>query len=284
MLIRTNGLTSGYALLLDSLFGHLYHDGMIRTHQHTRGFSLVELSIVLVILGLLVGGVLSGQSLIRAAELRAVSTEYSRWVTASQSFRDKYFALPGDMNNAISFWGNPTTCPTTAGTGTQTCNGNGDGKIDGPAAASQYGEWFMFWQHLANAGLIEGTYNGRAGSANNADSSAANLPKSKLSNGFWFVAHDASSVAAMFPVATARNNFRVGAPISGSWPGNSIMKPEELWNIDTKLDDGKPGLGSVTTTLLSYGPTCASTSTASSAEYSLSISSTQCIGFMSTGF
>lgn len=60
-----------------------------------KAFSLVELSIVLVILGLLTGGILAGQSLIRAAELRAVSTEYSRYITATQSFRDKYFAVPG---------------------------------------------------------------------------------------------------------------------------------------------------------------------------------------------
>ena len=71
-------------------------------HTDQRGFTLVELSIVLVILGLLVGGVLSGQSLIRAAELRAVSTEHSKFVTAMNSFRDKYFAAPGDMK--------PPTC------------------------------------------------------------------------------------------------------------------------------------------------------------------------------
>ena len=70
-------------------------------------FSLVELSIVLVILGLLTGGILSGQSLIRAAELRSVTTEYSRYTAATYSFRDKYFALPGDMSNAESFWGSP---------------------------------------------------------------------------------------------------------------------------------------------------------------------------------
>lgn len=66
----------------------------------TRGFSLVELSIVLVILGLLTGGILAGQSLIRAAELRSVTTEYGRWVTAMHSFRDKYMAIPGDMRDA----------------------------------------------------------------------------------------------------------------------------------------------------------------------------------------
>lgn len=69
-----------------------------------HGFSLVELSIVLVILGLLTGGILAGQSLIRAAELRSVSTEQSRWVTAANSFRDKYFALPGDFRDATKFW------------------------------------------------------------------------------------------------------------------------------------------------------------------------------------
>ena len=85
-----------------------------------RAFSLVELSIVLVILGLLTGGILAGQSLIRAAELRAVTTEYQRYVAAVQTFRDKYMALPGDMPNAIAFWGaahaTPATCQTTSST------------------------------------------------------------------------------------------------------------------------------------------------------------------------
>lgn len=73
------------------------------TSTMRNAFSLVELSIVLVILGLLTGGILAGQSLIRAAELRAVSTEYNRHFTAIQSFRNRYMALPGDMNNATRF-------------------------------------------------------------------------------------------------------------------------------------------------------------------------------------
>lgn len=100
-----------------------------------RGFSLVELSIVLVILGLLTGGILAGQSLIRAAELRSVITTTDRYQAAVYSFRDKYFALPGDMRNATSFWGDQATGPSacadagiTDGT-PGTCNGNGDGLI-----------------------------------------------------------------------------------------------------------------------------------------------------------
>ncbi len=100
----------------------------------TNGFSLVELSIVLVILGLLTGGILSGQNLIRAAELRAVTTEFSAYQTAVMTFKDKYFALPGDMRNATDFWGSAggsgvigDGCEAGTPTGTQTCNGNGDG-------------------------------------------------------------------------------------------------------------------------------------------------------------
>lgn len=74
------------------------------SHVELRGFSLVELSIVLVILGLLTGGILAGQSLIRASELRSVSTELQRYSSAIYSFRDQYMALPGDMLNATSFW------------------------------------------------------------------------------------------------------------------------------------------------------------------------------------
>ncbi len=63
---------------------------MQRIPNPLNAFSLVELSIVLVILGLLVGGVLSGQSLIRAAELRSITEDYARYVTATHTFKDKY--------------------------------------------------------------------------------------------------------------------------------------------------------------------------------------------------
>ena len=65
-----------------------------------NAFSLVELSIVLAILGLLTGGILTGQTLIRAAELRAVSTEFQRYQSAVNTFRDKYFSLPCDIRNS----------------------------------------------------------------------------------------------------------------------------------------------------------------------------------------
>lgn len=245
------------------------------------GFSLVELSIVLVILGLLTGGVLTGQSLIRASELRSVATQYSQFSAANNSFRDKYFAIPGDMLNATSFWGASASCPGTAGTGTQTCNGNGNGTLQEPPAASQYGENFAFWQHLANAGLIEGSYTGRAGAAATTEwVGGTNAPKSKLSNGIWMVSWDSTSGGAMYDVAITRHNFRVGAQVSGAWPSGLLLGTDEAWNIDTKLDDGQPALGIVTGPKNSYGPTPSCTTSAiSTAQYNISTSGRQCILF-----
>lgn len=225
---------------------------MQQSPMNYRGFSLVELSIVLVILGLLVGGVLSGQSLIRAAELRAATSEYSRYVTAVQSFRDKYFALPGDMNNATRFWGNlgGTNCVNNAGTAavtTGTCDGNGNGIINNPAAAAgQTSEGYQFWRQLAFAGLIEGTYTGIAGAGGQEDAIlGTNVPRSKLNNGGWSAWN--STIGAFGDTQTYfmdyGNMFELGSKAAGSRTFRSLFKPEELWNIDTKTDDGRPGTG-----------------------------------------
>ena len=200
------------------------------------GFTLVELSIVLVILGLLVGGVLSGQSLIRASELRAVINEQTRYITAANAFRDKYFALPGDMANATSFWGSSTS------------NGNGDNTIPyGGGAANATAEMFQFWNMLALAGLIEGKYTGLAGAAGGTDNVlGSNVPKSKLGNagwGMWTLGNyggDGSTYAVDYG-----NMLGIGAYQSNGWPFAVAFKPEDVWNIDKKMDDGMPGTGKV---------------------------------------
>jgi len=219
---------------------------LIVSRSTPSGFSLVELSIVLVILGLLTGGILGGQSLIRAAELRAVSTELNRHVAAIQIFRDKYFALPGDMPNATSFWGvahaTPATCATTASTTVATCNGDGNGAIF-PTVNSY--EQFRFWQHLANAGLLEGSYSGSGPAATIA--TMANSPRSKLGNGLWYTV--TYSIPVSGHVDLLDGNYGsiliAGVPQPTTIPYGPTMRPEELWNIDTKMDDGRPGTGQV---------------------------------------
>lgn len=209
------------------------------------GFSLVELSIVLVILGLLTGGILAGQSLIRAAEIRNVAVEFNKYYTASQTFRDKYFAIPGDMTNAQSFWGiadaTPANCKTTTSTTPLTCNGDGNGRILDIAAGSN--EVFRFWQHLANAGLIEGTYTGVSDPPSPVSLSTRtgwNIPASKLSQAGWTVLYlDSSTVPTQVFDAnnTYGNSFFFGTKFN--FTSAAALTPEEAWNIDTKVDDGK---------------------------------------------
>jgi len=220
----------------------------------SKAFSLVELSIVLVILGLLVGGVLAGKSLIRASELRSVTTEYQRYLTATRAFRDKYFALPGDMANATNFWGTAGTCPGTSAspsTTSATCNGNGDGVLTAAGASSN--EMYRFWQHLANAALIEGQFTGVSDSttASNLYSLiGTNVPASKLSAAGWSTGliPDQIILSTSWFEGAYGNIFVFGRNNSNTWTSYQALKPEEAWNIDTKLDDGKPGLGVIVTT------------------------------------
>lgn len=208
-----------------------------------RAFSLVELSIVLVILGLLVGGILAGQSLIRAAELRAVVTERDRYTTAFQSFRDKYFALAGDMSNAYSFWGVASGCTNAAvstapSPGETGCNGNGDGRI-----YNSFGEGVRAWWMLQQAGLIEGNFG--AGVLAIANRPGTEVPRGRMSNSGWSIQTSVFTNAPMGwgSYGTDATWLMFGSLSAGNPTINIILKPEEAWNVDTKTDDGKPGSG-----------------------------------------
>ncbi|MFZ4542086.1 MAG: type II secretion system protein [Rickettsiales bacterium] len=236
------------------------------------GFSLVELSIVLVILGLLVGGILAGQSLIRAAELRSITADYQRYQAAIYSFRDKYFALPGDITNATSFW------PSSA-------NGNGD------AILANNTENYRLWEHLALAGLIEGSYTGYVSPANYSTTPVIgrDVPAGKLSSSYWTSGYLSQSSAVNFEVGYTdlpdiRYNwlFFTGRDPTYGWiayTGTYIMKPEEAWNVDSKIDDGKPASGKVRSSAIS---TTCTTTTTSAADYNLSGASMTCriLGFL----
>ena len=211
-----------------------------------KGFSLIELSIVLVILGLLIGGVLFGQSLVLAAELRSVASDIDRFKTAIYTFYDKYGGIPGDISDATQFWGTSSSCPNGAGTGTQTCDGNGNGRLT-VVNPLVFHESARAWQHLANAQLIEGNYTGVQAASTPYFTAGINVPSSKIGGGFSLTeAHGTPTGNFNGAIWTDGTSWGVvlffGAQHASSFR-LPILRPTEAWNIDMKMDDGQPDEG-----------------------------------------
>jgi len=109
-----------------------------------QGFTLIELSIVLVIIGLLVGGILVGRDLIKAATNRRVISQVQATQTAISTFRLKFNGLPGDMVNATDYFADAV-------------NGNGDSYISENTGMAVF-EGSNLWNQLADAGLVTGNH------------------------------------------------------------------------------------------------------------------------------
>ena len=133
--------------------------------MRSQGFTLIEISIVLVIVGLIVGGVLVGRELIDNASMRKVISDIEKYQTAANTFREKYGAYPGDYSHALSMFPIPAAATSFGSTcvtwnNSALCNGNGNGQVEpsyyDSSIASWYAEEFQFWSHLQAAGLIPG--------------------------------------------------------------------------------------------------------------------------------
>ncbi len=199
----------------------------------TSGFSLVELAMVLVILGLLVGGILAGRSLIHAGELRRVSTDIGKYRTAIYAFRDRYLGFPGDITNATQFWG--TDSGGCHGGNAGTCNGNGDGMVDAYEGA-------VAWEQLSLTGLVEGNYNAVRSLPVVLGTELPLSPFPQAGYQIWYIDR-----AGVF-LYNSGNGIRLAKPKTNEAGnlGARFLLPEDAWNIDTKSDDGLPDTGRVT--------------------------------------
>jgi prepilin-type N-terminal cleavage/methylation domain-containing protein len=266
----------------------------MRSH---KGFTLIELSIVLIIIGLLVAGVLLGRSLVENAALQSVASEFEGYRTAALNYRSKYMELPGDHTSATGLTSADGGCSTPAASDamtTATCNGNGDGIVgDGNgnpmAAISNYSEPLLVWQHLTNAGMLSGQYNGRRTTSSNLVTVGINTPISKVAGASFVLRYfPTNTVTTGFYKTTYNHVMFFGQPDTSSngyrLPfSGAALTTEQAKSIDQKFDDGMPGLGKVLTLPYSVRP-CATNGTEITSVYDGSITAPACSLIFITGF
>ncbi len=224
-----------------------------------KGFTLIEISIAIIIVTIMISVITVGSSLAKQARLRSIITEVNDFRTAMDLFEGKYKALPGDITNAYDYWG--SKCDVTA----SNCNGNGDGRITFTNGLALDNESYRAWQHLSLAGMIKGSYTGVAQAATPSQSDIGiNIPESNFNHGGWIIWYDGN----YSPPLTSGNYFELGAARAGYVPDNPLMTPTEAYNIDKKIDDGYPRNGLIFGTQ-KFNTNCYAGGDTLSASYSL---------------
>lgn len=202
------------------------HASMRRSEQ---GFTLVELAIVMVIIGLLIGGILKGQELIANAKISGTVTQLKGLDAAMNTFQDKYNALPGDMVDAA------TRLPNC---GTGTCvNGLGGGTIAGvlAAPAAVGNEQVLAFIHMSAADLISGIEPNGAAPVNFGQA----LPTVKAGGGMWLGYGTPGNTNAQ-----ANRHYAVlNGTVADVGATTGALSPTTAAQIDRKLDDGQPKSG-----------------------------------------
>jgi hypothetical protein len=189
----------------------------VHSKNSEAGFSLVELAIVLLVIGLIIGGILKGQELLESARLKSLLTQVNEYRVATSIFLEKYGALPGDYDKAKEYIDDKLQ------------NGNGDGKIDGPGLASHGAghEALSFWSHLAAAGLISPPGENSSGGHATFGKGA---PSTRIGGGFTIVYGEFDSAKHWFVAGTENGDKGNGA----------LLTPMQALSLDQKIDSGNP--------------------------------------------
>lgn len=192
-----------------------------------KAFTLIEISLVMMIVSLLVGLIISGVNLVKTSQYRNIISDLNYYFMSVKNFQSRYNALPGDMKGTSSYWGGNT-------------DGNADGKIGSGNGGDPTGEPMRAWQHLALSGIISGTYTGlTAGTPNYKN--MINTPITPVNGGYYSLYYFNNSTGIygknQNAIAFASQNA-----LSIPW-SNSIITPADAYAIDSKADDGSPYTG-----------------------------------------
>jgi prepilin-type N-terminal cleavage/methylation domain-containing protein len=282
-------LLYAFMLLYSNMAQYQADRGLIAMkNKDSAGFTLLEMSLVLLVIGLIIGGMLLGKSLLTTSRLQTVISDADSYITAVANFKQTYQALPGDIPTASSLWGLDSSC---GGSTTGTCNGDGNGQIGN--ASYEY-EVFRLWQHLSLAGMFSqhmsgsattgGVYSGTIG---------VNLPTGSISGGGFYMvwkgtigSGDANYYFSGAPSQFFGHTLIFGSAYTNAGTSGPILTADQASSIDSKIDDGVPSTGKVRAPMPSaaIAPSCTVSPSASVYTYNITVSGNLCPVIFITGY
>lgn len=204
--------------------------------KRNSGFTLVELSIVLVIIGFLVAGVSAGASMIKQAQVRSVISDMIGFQASYNGFVARFNKVPGDMDIGSAYWPGANNCAVTP----LNCNGNGNGVIQFATGARGNGtgdETERAWKHMSLAGVIS---QGIPELADTFTQTQVGLtaPSTRLSGVGFMMGSNTLGTGVTSPFSLTTNLILIGGENTNNSLVNGALSPEDAFNLDVKLDDG----------------------------------------------
>lgn len=216
-----------------------------------NAYSMIELAIAVVIIGLLTVSIVGGRKLLFSANTNRIVQEYHNFKSAVENFKDLYGYLPGDYPDAYQHWGSDVGCldASVLSADYDGCNGDGDGKIELIATG---GEAYKVVQHLAQSRIIPGNFpivEARL------DDPKSEFYPSRLSNAYYSALYTNSNYPTCWSgfdtshgseAKCGRHKMFLGYfDATSNVPDSPALAPLEAKRIDDKIDDDDPWSGFV---------------------------------------